>query len=267
MVVLKTPGELSLMDDANRIVHEVLAGIAERIRPGSTTAELDAWAERHIRGRGGVPAFLNYRGFPATLCTAVNDVIVHGIPDSRPLADGDVVGIDCGVSYKGYYGDAAWTFAVGRPRPEALRLLEVTRKALDIGVGQAKPGGRLGDIGSAVQRCVEAHGYSVVRDFVGHGIGTSLHEDPQVPNFGDPGKGTKLKPGMVLAIEPMVNAGGCEVTVDADGWTARTEDGSLSAHFEYSVAVTAAGPRVLGTTPGTMAHELALEMYLRAGAA
>ena len=251
MVVLKTPGELALMDRANRIVQDVLAGVGERARPGVTTRELDRFAEGFIRSQGGVPAFLNYRGYPATLCTSINDVIVHGIPDGLTLEEGDILGVDCGVGYKGYYGDAAWTFAVGDPSPEAKRLLDVTREALLLAVEKAQPGGRLGDIGSVVQRHVESHGYSVVRDFVGHGIGASLHEDPQVPNYGAAGKGTKLKAGMVLAIEPMVNAGGADVKMDADGWTARTSDGSLSAHFEYSVAVTAAGPRILGALPGT----------------
>jgi methionyl aminopeptidase len=199
-----------------------------------------------------VPAFLHYRGYPATLCTSVNDVIVHGIPDDRLLAEGDIVGVDCGVMYKGYFGDAAWTFAVGAPSSSAARLLEVTRQALLLAVDQARPGGRLSDIGHAVQRFVEAQGFSVVREFVGHGIGAALHEDPQVPNFGEPGKGPRLKPGMVLAIEPMVNAGRAEVKVDADGWTARTEDGSLSAHFEYSVAVTREGPKVLGAALGAI---------------
>lgn len=248
MVILKTPAELDLMDEANQIVHGVLEGIAERIGPGSTTRELDRFAESYIRSRGGVPAFLNYRGYPATLCTSVNDVIVHGIPNDQPLADGDIVGIDCGVMYKGYYGDAARTFAVGRVSAPADRLLDVTQEALELAVKYAQVGARLQDIGYAVQSHVEAHGYSVVRDFVGHGIGTSLHEDPQVPNYGERGKGMKLKAGMVLAIEPMVNAGLSEVKVDADGWTARTADGSLSAHFEYSVAVTPSGPRVLGTS-------------------
>jgi methionyl aminopeptidase len=252
VVVLKTAGELALMEEANQIVHSVLAGIGERLRPGVTTRELDVWTEGYIRSRGAVPAFLNYRGYPATLCTSVNDVIIHGIPDATPLALGDIVGVDCGVLYKGYYGDAAWTFAVGEPGPEARRLMEVTRQALLLAVEQARPGGRLSDIGSAVQRYVEAEGFSVVRDFVGHGIGADLHEDPQVPNFGDPGKGPRLKPGMVLAIEPMVNAGCAEVKTDPDGWTARTADGSLSAHFEYSVAVTPRGPKVLGAQLGAI---------------
>jgi methionyl aminopeptidase len=195
-----------------------------------------------------VPAFLNYRGYPATLCISVNDVIVHGIPDDNPLREGDIVGIDCGVLYKGYYGDAARTFAVGRVPEEAQRLLDVTERALHLAIAQVRPGGRLSDIGHAVQEHAESHGFSVVREFSGHGVGASLHEDPQVPNYGKPGKGPKLKPGMVLAIEPMINAGTSDVRMDDDGWTARTADGSLSAHFEYSVAVTPRGARVLGTS-------------------
>lgn len=245
--VLKTPGEIELMDRANRIVHKVLDEVGARIAPGVTTKELDRLAERVIRDAGGVPAFLNYRGYPATLCISVNDVIVHGIPGAVPLQEGDIVGIDCGVFYKGYCGDAARTFAVGEVSEEAKRLLRVTEEALRLAVAQVRPGGRVQDIGWAVQHHVESHGYSVVREFTGHGVGTALHEDPQVPNFGEPGKGPKLKPGMVLAIEPMVNAGASGVKMDADGWTARTEDGSLSAHFEFSVAVTPSGARVLGT--------------------
>jgi methionyl aminopeptidase len=245
-MVLKTEGELRLMDEANRIVHRVLQGIAERVRPGVTTKELDRFAEETIRAAGGVPAFLHYKGYPATLCTSVNDVIVHGIPAEEPLGEGDILGVDCGVLYKGYYGDAARTYAVGRVSPQADRLIAVTRRALEVAVESVRPNRRLSDIGHAVQEFVESHGFSVVRDFVGHGIGTALHEEPQVPNWGEPGRGPKLKPGLVLAIEPMVNAGRPEVEVDADGWTARTRDGSLSAHFEYSVAVTEQGARVLG---------------------
>src|SRR5829696_7650139 len=248
-MVLKTPGEIDLMDQANRIDLRVLDEVGAMIRPGVTTRELDRLAERVIRDAGGVPAFLNYRGYPATLCISVNDVIVHGIPGDVPLRDGNIVGIDCGVLYKGYYGDAARTFAVGQVREEARRLLEVTERALHLAIAQVRPGGRLSDIGHAVQSHAEENGFSVVREFSGHGVGTSLHEDPQVPNFGQPGKGPKLKPGMVLAIEPMVNAGTSEVRFDDDGWTARTADGSLSAHFEYSVAVTPSGVRVLGTRP------------------
>lgn len=244
--VLKTPGELDIMDEANRLVHRILDGLSERIAPGVTTAELDRWAEAEIRAAGGVPAFLNYRGFPATLCTALNDVIVHGIPDEQPLEEGDIIGFDCGVLYKGYYGDAARTFPVGQIAPEAADLLRVTREALDHGIEQMRPGGRLSDVSHAIQRHVEHHGYSVVREFVGHGVGTSLHEEPQVPNFGRAGRGPRLRPGMVLAIEPMVNAGSRRVKVDPDGWTARTADNSLSAHFEFSVAVAPEGPMVLG---------------------
>ncbi len=246
MIVRKTAGELDLMDEANVIVHRVLNGIAERIGVGVTTADLDRWAESLIRGMGGVPAFLNYKGFPSTLCTALNDVIVHGIPDNRSLESGDILGIDCGVLYKGYYGDAARTYAIGEVSEEASRLMRVTQEALALAVERVRPGGRLSDIGSTVQRHVERNGFSIVRQFVGHGVGTSLHEEPQVPNFGRAGKGLRLKPGLVLAIEPMVNAGSKTVEVDPDGWTARTKDGSLSAHFEYSVAVTPSGPRILG---------------------
>ncbi len=245
-MVLKTAGELELMDEANRIVHLVLSGLAEKVGPGVTTRELDRYAEKLIREAGGVPAFLHYKGYPATLCTSINEVIVHGIPDETVLRDGDIIGIDCGVVYKGYYGDAARTYAVGTVPPAALRLMAVTKRALELAVEEVRPNKRLSDIGHAVQVYVESEGFSVVRDFVGHGIGTALHEDPQVPNFGEPGRGPKLKPGLVIAIEPMVNAGAPAVMVDKDGWTARTADGSLSAHFEYSVAVTEHGARILG---------------------
>jgi methionyl aminopeptidase len=245
-MVLKTPGEIELMDQANRIVHRVLDAVGERMVAGVKTRELDRLAERIIRDAGGVPAFLHYRGYPATLCISVNDVIVHGIPGDLQLREGDIVGVDCGVFYKGYCGDAARTFAVGEISAEAKRLLRVTEEALRLAVAQVRPGGRVQDIGWAVQRHAESNGYSVVREFTGHGVGTSMHEDPQVPNFGFPGKGPKLKPGMVLAIEPMINAGTSAVKMDPDGWTARTEDGSLSAHFEFSVAVTPSGARVLG---------------------
>jgi methionyl aminopeptidase len=244
-MVLKTRGEIELMARANAIVHRVLDDLAAMVAPGVTTRELDRFAEETIRRAGAVPAFLDYRGFPATLCTSVDDVIVHGIPNDQPLREGAILGVDCGVVYKGYYGDAARTFPVGRIGETASRLLRVTRESLELAVEQARPGNRLSDIGHAVESHVAGHGFSVVRDFVGHGIGTSLHEDPQIPNFGKPGRGPKLKPGMVLAIEPMVNAGGPEVRVDADGWTARTADGSLSAHFEFSVAITESGPLVL----------------------
>lgn len=267
MVVLKTPGELDLMDEANRIVHRVLDGIAERIGPGVTTGELDRWAEATIRAAGGVPAFLNYKGFPATLCTALNDVIVHGIPDDRPLTAGDIVGIDCGVLYKGYYGDAARTYAVGEVDEETATLLLVTQEALDLAVECMRPGGRLRDIGRAIEEHVTRHGFSVVKEFVGHGVGTSLHEEPQVPNFVDSSKRLRFKPGLVLAIEPMINAGSEAVEMDGDGWTARTQDGKLSAHFEYSVAVTPRGPRILGRDHGYLADlELSHETMKQAAA-
>lgn len=245
-MILRTAGELQLMNEANALVHKVLDGIAERIAPGVTTRELDQFAEETIRGAGAVPAFLHYRGYPATLCTSIDDVIVHGIPSDVALEEGNIIGVDCGVVHQGFYGDGARTFAVGDVPEEARRLMRVTRESLELAVEKARPGGRLSDIGHAVQSHVEANGFAVVRDFVGHGIGTELHEDPQVPNFGRPGEGMKLRAGMVLAIEPMVNVGGPGVRVDADGWTARTEDGSLSAHFEYSVAITEKGPWVLG---------------------
>jgi methionyl aminopeptidase len=247
-MVLKTNGEIDLMDAANGLVHRVLDGIEQRIAPGVTTADLDRYAEETIRAAGAVPAFLNYRGYPATLCTSVNDVIVHGIPAAQGLVEGDIVGVDCGVLYQGYYGDAARTFTVGEVQGEARRLLDVTRQALELAVRQVRPNGYLSDIGHVVQEHVEAGGFSVVREFVGHGIGTALHEDPQVPNFGNSGRGPRLRPGLVLAIEPMVNAGGAGVKIDPDGWTARTADGSLSAHFEFSVAVTESGAKVLGVS-------------------
>lgn len=256
-VILKTPGELELMHTANAIVHDVLDMLEEMVQPGVTTLDLDRLAEEKIRRAGGVPAFLNYRGFPATLCTALNDVIVHGIPDRRQLVAGDIIGFDCGVMYKGYFGDAARTFAVGAVADTAARLLRVTRESLEIAVKCMRPNGRLSDIGAAVQRHVEKNGYSVVRQFVGHGVGTSLHEEPQVPNFGKSGRGLLLRPGLVLAIEPMVNAGSPIVKIDKDGWTARTKDGTLSAHFEYSVAVTEHGPRILGVSAAKNAEILA----------
>lgn len=242
------------MDRANRIVRMVLESLRERVRPGMTTLEIDAYAEELIRREGAVPAFKGYphrgdgRDFPGTVCASVNDEVVHGVPSERVrLKEGDILSVDCGVHFQGYYGDAAETYAVGEISDQARRLLDVTRESLLLGIGKAEAGNRISDIGHAVQAHVEAHGFSVVREFVGHGIGSSLHEEPQVPNFGPPGRGPRLAPGMVLAIEPMVNAGRPEVLLSAaDGWTARTRDGSLSAHFELSVAVTERGPRVLG---------------------
>ncbi|MFH1177041.1 MAG: type I methionyl aminopeptidase [Acidobacteriota bacterium] len=247
MMVLKSSAELDVMHRANAIVHEVLALVSAAAKPGVATEHLDHLAEDHILASGGKPAFKGYRGYPATLCTSINEVIVHGIPSAAVrLREGDVLSIDCGVLWQGYYGDAATTVAVGAVTPPAAALLRVTRECLELAVDVIRPGRRLTDVGDVIQRHAEAAGYSVVRDFVGHGVGRALHEDPQVYNFGPPGRGPELRPGLVLAVEPMVNAGTPDVDIDDDGWTARTEDGKLSAHFEYSVAVTANGPWVLG---------------------
>ena len=246
-MVLKTPDELAVMDRANSLVHDTLRLVAEAAAPGVSTKELDRLAEEHIRAGGGRPAFKGYRGYPATLCTSVNDVIVHGIPSAdHKLRNGDVMGLDCGVVLDGFIGDAAITVPIGDMAPEAKRLLDVTRECLELAVEVVRPGSRLTDIGAVIQKHAEAAGFSVVRQLVGHGIGRSMHEDPQVYNFGPGGRGPELRPGLVLAIEPMVNAGVSGVMFDDDGWTARTEDGKLSAHFEYSVAVTENGPWVLG---------------------
>jgi methionyl aminopeptidase len=251
---LKSAAEIALMDEANRIIRMILADLRGIIRPGISTLDVDAFAATRITEANGIAAFKGYphrhdgRDFPGTVCASVNDEIVHGIPRAGTiLNDGDILSVDLGILYQGYYGDAAETFAVGRIDSEAQRLLDVTREALGLAVEQARPGKRVSDIGHAVQSHVETAGFSVVREFVGHGIGSSLHEEPQIPNFGQPGHGVRLAPGMVLAIEPMVNAGGPEVVLSAeDGWTARTRDGSLSAHFELSVAVLEHGPQVLG---------------------
>lgn len=245
MILCKSRSELATMRQANLIVAEVLDHLGGLIRPGLSTAELNTAAEEMIFKAGARPAFKGYRGYPASLCTSVNDQIVHGIPDGRRLQEGDIVGLDLGVYYKGFYGDSAWTFAVGQVSPEVKRLLEVTRQALDLGIEKARLGNRVSDISSSIQQYVESHGFSVVRELVGHGIGKSLHEEPQVPNYGKPGRGPRLAEGMVLAIEPMVNSGGSEVRVLDDRWTVVTADGGFSAHFEHSVAVTDNGPWIL----------------------
>jgi methionyl aminopeptidase len=237
--------ELQKMHRASRIVVETLDVLEAAAQPGVKTIELDRIARQRIEAAGAKPAFLGYRGYPATLCVAINEQVVHGIPDERRLREGDIVGLDLGSIVDGFFGDAARTVAVGEVSPEAQRLMQVTREALLQAVAQCHPGKRVGDIGHAVQSHAEAHGYSVVREFVGHGIGTHLHEDPQVPNYGPPGRRERLRPGMCVAIEPMVNVGKADVRVLDDGWTAVTVDGSLSAHFEYSVAVTDAGPWIL----------------------
>jgi len=247
MIVLKSSAELDAMDRANRVVHRALTAVREAAAPGVTTAELDAIAEDLIRSSGGVPAFKGYRGFPATLCTSINDEIVHGIPSDRiRVADGDLLSVDCGVVLDGFFGDAAISFGIGDVNGVAGRLMEITKACLDDAVEQVRPGNRLGDVGAAVQARAEQAGFGVVREFVGHGIGRALHEEPQVPNYGSAGRGQVMKPGLVIAIEPMITAGSWRVKVDDDGWTARTEDGKLAAHFEFSVAVTPDGHRVLG---------------------
>ncbi len=242
MIILKTPEEIEIMAQASKLVAETLEALKKEIRPGITTEQLDRFAEEFIIARGGRPAFKGYRNYPKTLCTSVNEQVVHGIPSKRPLKEGDIVGIDLGVIVDGFYGDAAITVAVGAVSPEAARLMKVTEEALYLGIEQAVVGNRLSDISHAIQRHVEAAGYSVVTDFVGHGIGRQLHEEPQVPNCGKPGQGPRLQSGMVLAIEPMVNMGGSAVRILDDQWTAVTKDGSLSAHFEHTIAIQPSGP-------------------------
>ncbi|MBI2466395.1 MAG: type I methionyl aminopeptidase [Candidatus Rokubacteria bacterium] len=246
MIVLKSPREIALMREAGRVVVAAQRLCRELSRPGVSTLEIDQEVEGLIRKAGARPAFKGYRGFPATVCASINEEVVHGIPAAhRRLKEGDIVGLDLGAVVEGYYADAAFTLAIGEIPPEVQRLLDVTRESLELAIQQGRPGNRLGDVSAAVQRRVEAAGFGVVRAFVGHGIGRELHEDPQVPNFGEPGKGPLLRAGMVLAIEPMVTMGHWEVRVLADRWTAVTEDGSLAAHFEHTVAITADGPDVL----------------------
>ena len=249
MIVCRSPDELERMWAANKVVAGVLEELRTLAAPGMTTAELDAAVEARVRKAGGTPAFKGYHGYPATLCASVNDEVVHGIPSGRKLVSGDLVSLDVGVLLDGYYGDSAITLGIGTISEEAAALLRVTQEALELGIAQARVGARVSDIGHAVQRHVEEHGFSVVREFVGHGIGTKLHEEPQIPNYGEPGRGPRLAEGMVLAIEPMVNVGKAAVRVLADGWTAVTRDGSLSAHFEHTVAVTGDGPEVLTRRP------------------
>ena len=246
-IILKAPWELELLRKSNRLVAKTLAELASMVRPGVTTLELDRFAEAFLQARGARPAFKGYRNYPFTLCTSVNEQIVHGMPSERVLVEGDILSLDMGAIVDGYYGDAAVTLPVGGISAEAQRLLRVTRECLERALTAARSGGRLADIGGAVQGHAESHGYSVVRAFVGHGIGKSLHEAPQIPNFVEPGRGRGpvLKAGMVLAIEPMINAGAPEVRVLADRWTAVTADGSLSAHFEHTVAITENGTEIL----------------------
>lgn len=246
MIVLKTARELTVMQQACRISAGALKLIGSAIEPGVTTAELDALAEKYILRQGAKPNFKNYEGYPATACISINDEVIHGIPStSRKIREGDIVSVDLGAVFEGYHGDNAATFAVGSVTPQAKRLIETTKQALYVGIEKAVVGGRIGDIGSAIQRYVEERGYSVVRQFVGHGVGTSLHEAPEVPNFGTAGHGVRLVSGMTIAIEPMVNMGGEGVKILPDGWTVLTTDGSLSAHFEHTVAITPDGPKIM----------------------
>lgn len=245
-VVLKSSQEIEKMRSAGKVVREVLELVRAKVKPGATTYDLEKTAEGRLNELGVKAAFKGYHGFPCVLCTSVNSEVVHGIPSpKRVLKEGDIVSVDCGVVVDGYYGDAAITVPVGTIDSKAEKLLQVTEESLKAGIAAVRPGATLGDVGAAVQGVVEGGGFSVVRDFVGHGIGAAMHEDPQVPNFGEAGRGMKLKAGMVLAIEPMVNAGGPDVRVLSDGWTAVAKDGSMSAHFEHTVAVTADGARIL----------------------
>lgn len=245
MIEYKTPNEIAVMAKASKVVAEVLQLLAKAVIPGITTDELDRLAESEIRSRGAVPAFKGYRNYPRTLCASVNEQVVHGIPSKRVLKEGDIIGLDLGAVVGGFYGDSAITVAVGRIGASVANLVRVTQEALLLGIEKAVVGNRLSDISHAIQCHVEEAGYSVVTEFVGHGIGRQLHEEPQVPNYGKPGQGPRLKPGMVLAIEPMVNMGEAAVRVLDDRWTAVTVDGSLSAHFEHTIAIQPSGPALV----------------------
>jgi methionyl aminopeptidase len=254
VIALKSPREIGLMRDAGRVLVAAVRLCRDLAKPGVSTLEIDREVEALIREHRAKPAFKGYRGFPATICASINEEVVHGIPSAqRRLKEGDIVGLDLGAIVEGYYADAAVTLPVGEVTDEARRLIDVTREALEQGIAQCRVGKRVGDISAAVQRHVEAAGFGVVRSFVGHGVGRELHEDPQVPNFGEPGRGPLLRAGMVLALEPMVTMGHWEVRVLADRWTAVTEDGSLAAHFEHTVAITERGPEVLTAASGEAA--------------
>jgi methionyl aminopeptidase len=254
MIIYKSAGEIELMREAGAILAETLKRLQAMARPGVTLLDLDRDAGAFIRGRGCIPGFVGYQGYQNNICTSVNDQVVHGIPTNRKLREGDLLSLDAGLIYRGFWADAGLTVPIGKVSTEAQRLLNVTRESLDIGIAEAQVGNRIGDISAAIQKHVETAGFSVVRQFVGHGIGRDMHEDPQVPNFGIAGRGPLLKPGMVLAIEPMVNAGSPDVALLGDGWTVVTTDHKLSAYFEHSVAITTDGPEVLtvvrdGATP------------------
>lgn len=245
MIICKTPRELEIMKEAGRIVALTHQELQNHISPGISTMELDAVAENFIRSMGAAPSFKGYNGFPGSICASVNEELVHGIPGSRTLKEGDIISIDIGAYYKGYHGDSAWTYAVGRIAPETEKLLDVTEESLYIGLNEAKPGERLSTISHAIQTYVESNGFSIVREYVGHGVGQNLHEAPQIPHYGPPGKGPLLKPGMVLAIEPMVNAGRRYVKTLEDNWTVVTQDGKMCAHFEHTIAITETGFDIL----------------------
>ncbi|HOT24688.1 MAG TPA: type I methionyl aminopeptidase [Thermoleophilia bacterium] len=245
MIIRKSQAEVARIAAAGRVLADCIDLLADAVRPGVTTEELDRIAEAFIRERGGVPTFLGYRGFPRSICASPNDMVVHGIPGKHRVADGDVLSLDVGVTMDGFVADSAISVPVGAVDAEARRLMDVTRESLEAGLAECRIGRRLGDVSHAVQEVVEAAGFSVVRSLVGHGVGRTMHEDPQIPNYGEPGRGPRLAEGMVFAIEPMVNAGGHEVYVADDGWGIYTSDGSLSAHFEHTVAVTRNGPKVL----------------------
>ena len=247
MIIYKTPEEIEIMREAAQIVSRTLGKIAEVIASGITLLELDKIAEDYIRSQNAIPGFLGLYDFPNTLCVSVNDQVVHGIPDERPLEEGDIISVDCGAIYKDYYGDHAYTFAVGKVSPEVEKLLKVTKECLDLGIAETKVGNRIGDIGFAIQKHAESHGYGVVRDLVGHGLGKTMHEEPQVPNYGKRGQGKKIQNGLTIAIEPMINMGTEKVVQLDDNWTIVTEDGAPSAHFEHDVAVINGIPEVLST--------------------
>ena len=256
MIIRKSKAEIERMARAGEVVAETLALLGDQIRPGATTAELDGIADEYIRSRGGVPTFKGYRGYPASICTSPNDMIVHGIPGPYRLEEGDILSVDVGVTLDGFVADSAYTFPVGTISPDAQRLLEAGQAALAAGIEQARPGNRLSDISHAIQRTTEEAGFVIVRALVGHGVGRSMHEEPQIPNFGPPGRGPELAPGMTLAIEPMINAGSSEIVVLDDAWSITTDDGSLSAHFEHTVAITEGGPRILTAAEGRVAAGL-----------
>jgi methionyl aminopeptidase len=250
MIIYKSAAELETMRQGGRLVSKILTELVPLVRPGIRTRDLDLYAEKRTRELGAVPAFKGYRGYPASVCVSVNEEIIHGIPSGRLLQEGDIVSLDFGVLYEDFYSDSAITVPVGRVSEAALKLIEAARTAFYKGFEQVREGRRLSDVSAAVQRSVEGEGFSVIRQFVGHGIGRSLHEEPQIPNFGAPGRGPKLRPGMTLAIEPMIAQGGFEIEVLADGWTAVTKDQRLSAHYEHTVALTEDGPEILSARPG-----------------